>query len=77
MSENQKIEDRIRVIIESGGGQRDFTGEVMDEILYATGFTQKELGALVIAGIDVKSRQALCVALALGLVGKRKSQLAA
>ncbi len=49
MSENQKIEDRIRVIIESGGGQRDFTGEVMDEILYATGCTQKELESVLSA----------------------------
>jgi hypothetical protein len=47
MSFEEQIERHIRTAIEMGGGQRDFTGEVMDEILHAVGCTQHELEAVL------------------------------
>jgi hypothetical protein len=47
MSRDDSIEDQIRAVIESGGGQRDLTGNVMDGILRATGCTQKELESVL------------------------------
>lgn len=47
MVSEREIEDRIREMIVMGGGQRDFTGDVMDEILYSTGCSQKELESVM------------------------------
>jgi hypothetical protein len=47
MSLEEQIERHIRTAIEMGGGQCDFTGEVMDEILHASGCTQHELEAVL------------------------------
>ena len=47
MSKEQLIEGEIRAAIELAGGRHDFTGQVMDEILLATGCTQKELESVL------------------------------
>ena len=42
MSNERLVEDHVRAAIELASGQRDLTGEVMDEILRATGCTRRE-----------------------------------
>ncbi len=47
MSNERLVEDHAQAVIELGGGQGNLTGDMMDGILRATGYTQKELESVL------------------------------
>ena len=77
MSNQRLVEGHVRAVVELGGGQGNFAGDMMDGVFRATGYTRKELELVLtkrLTALEVESFEVSNVWTMQGGTAQRRSR---